>query len=273
MKNFKINENITIGNEELVFFAGPCQIESREHCIRIADFLCEIAQKIKINLVFKSSYDKANRTSIKSKRGVGLEEGLKILKEIKEQFNVPVVTDVHTPEQVNSVAEVADVIQIPAFLCRQTDLLVAAGNSGKVVNIKKGQFLHPDDMLYSAEKVASTGNQKIILCERGTNHGYRDLVVDYRSFQTMKNLGYPVIFDASHSVQVMGSAGGKTGGNRDFIEPLSHAASSFRVNGFFVETHDDPDNAPSDGPNMLKISEIENYFTKLVKLNKFYSDL
>ncbi|MBN8547994.1 MAG: 3-deoxy-8-phosphooctulonate synthase [Deltaproteobacteria bacterium] len=244
------------GNNPLLLIAGPCQIESLEHCLQIGEFLKKVCAKYPVNLVFKSSYDKANRTSISTKRGLGIDEGLRVLEEVRRKLGVPVLTDVHSPEQASAAGEVVDIIQTPAFLCRQTDLLIAAGKTGKTVNVKKGQFLAPDDMQHVAKKVASTGNHKVLLCERGACFGYRDLVVDMRNLPIMRQTGYPVVFDATHSVQSMGGAS-QSGGDRRFILPLLRAAVAVGVDGIFIECHDRPETAPSDGASMLPLHEME----------------
>ena len=257
MTSIQINDSIQVGdNNPLLILAGPCQIESLDHCLKIAEVLQENCASRNLNLVFKASFDKANRTSLSGVRGPGIEEGLNILLKLKEQTGLALVTDVHLPEQTSLAAEVVDILQIPAFLCRQTDMLVAAGSTGKAINIKKGQFLHPEDMKHAAEKAASTANNKIMLCERGTNFGYRDLVVDPRGMLIMKELGYPVVFDATHSVQVMGGAGGSSGGNRQFIIPLIRAAVALGVDSLFIECHDNPEAAPSDGASMLSLESL-----------------
>ncbi len=252
----------------LLLIAGPCQIESLDHCLMIAEQVQKIADRLQINFVFKSSFDKANRTSASAERGLGLEAGLAVLAKVKQTLGLPVLTDVHSAEQVPAVAEVVDVLQIPAFLCRQTDLLLAAGKSGKAVQIKKGQFLPPADMAYCAEKVASQGNQNILLCERGTCFGYRDLIVDPRSLVIMPKLGYPVIFDATHSVQSMGGAGGSSGGSREYIEPLSLAATALGIHGLFIETHEQPERAPSDAACMLPLEQLEQLLSKVLRVRK-----
>lgn len=252
--------------EHLLLISGPCQIESLDHALMVAEKLKEICNGRDVQLVYKSSYDKANRTSLGSKRGPGIEEGLKVLQQVKEQFELPVLTDVHHPEEVPLVAEVADIIQIPAFLCRQTDLLVAAGKSGKTINLKKGQFLHPADMQHCAEKITSQGNSQVLLCERGTCFGYRDLMVDVRGLAIMKGLGYSVVFDATHSVQSMGGAGGSSGGSREFIEPLTRAAVAAGVDGLFIETHEEPERAPSDGASMLPIDSLSGLLDTALRL-------
>lgn len=257
MKKVKIRDTHVAGTgEPLLVIAGPCQIESRDHCLKIASFLVEVCHDLPVNLVFKSSFDKANRTSLGGVRGPGMEEGLAILAEVGNETGLPLISDIHLPEQAAAAAEVLDILQIPAFLCRQTDLLLAAGKTGAAINLKKGQFLHPEDMQFGAEKIASTGNDRILLCERGTMHGYRDLVVDMRSLPLMQALGYPVVFDATHSVQSMGGSGGKSGGNRQFIVPLIRAAAATGIDGLFIECHDDPANAPSDGASMLPLEEV-----------------
>lgn len=253
-----ITPNITVGgSKKLLLIAGPCQIESREHCLRIAEFLAKLAQRLPVSLVFKSSFDKANRTSGSSARGVGIQEGLRILSDVRAATGLPLLTDIHSPEQAIAAADVVDILQTPAFLCRQTDLLIAVGKTGKTVNVKKGQFLPPEDMKFVAEKIASTGNHKILLCERGSCFGYRDLIVDMRSLIIMRQTGYPVVFDATHSVQSMGGAGGASGGNRQFIAPLIRAAAGVGIDGLFIECHNDPDKAPSDGASMLRLEDVE----------------
>jgi 2-dehydro-3-deoxyphosphooctonate aldolase (KDO 8-P synthase) len=257
MKQIKISDSIGVGGDsKLLLIAGPCQIESRDHALMIAEKLQEITKDLPLNLVFKSSYDKANRTSLSGERGVGLEKGLKILGEIKKITGLAILTDVHDAAQAAAAAEFVDVLQTPAFLCRQTDLLEAAGKTGKAVNVKKGQFLAPEDMQFVAEKVAKSGNRNIMLCERGASFGYRDLVVDMRGLVIMRETGYPVIFDATHSVQSMGGAGGKSGGSRKFVIPLLKAAIAVGVDGVFIECHDNPDKAPSDGPSMLQLKDM-----------------
>ena len=259
---------VIFGGGALGIICGPCVIESREHAIEHADAISQIAKKLALPIIFKSSYDKANRTSAAGFRGVGIESGLAILSEIRTKFSIPVLTDVHSPEDAKRAGAVVDVLQIPAFLCRQTDLLIAAGETGKAVNIKKGQFLHPDDMRFAAEKVRSTGNGNVLLCERGSCFGYRELVVDYRGLVTMRESRCPVIFDATHSVQRMGGAGGSSGGDRRFVAPLARAAVAVGVDGVFLEAHRDPDRAPSDGPNMVAISDLSSLLESLVAIHK-----
>ena len=248
---------LEIGNDlPFVLIAGPCQIESAAHALETAAALKEICQRAGVGLIYKSSFDKANRTSLSSTRGVGLQEGISILADVRQTYDLPVLTDVHTAEQCAPVAEAVDVLQIPAFLCRQTDLLLAAGRTGAAVNVKKGQFLAPWDMQHVAAKIASTGNQRVMLCERGTSFGYNTLVNDMRGLPIMAQTGCPVVFDATHSVQQPGGLGGASGGQREFAPILSRAALAIGVAALFVETHEDPDSAPSDGPNMLPISSL-----------------
>ena len=265
MKNTKINCNNIIFSNDLDFclISGPCQIESENHALDIAGKLKEITIKNNVKFVFKSSFDKANRTSINSKRGLGLEKSLKIFEKIKKELNLNILTDVHTSEQCSLVAKYVDIIQIPAFLCRQTDLLVSAAKTNKVINIKKGQFLAPWDIVNVINKVTESGNKNILLTERGTSFGYNSLVADMRSLPIMKKTGFPVIFDATHSVQLPGGKGGSSGGQREFINPLSKAAISIGIAGIFIETHEDPDNAPSDGPNMLHLKNLEKLIVQL----------
>lgn len=253
----EISSQVKVGaGEKLLVIAGPCQIESLDHCLMVGEAVIKATRDLPISFVFKSSFDKANRTSASSARGVGMDEGLKILQQIREKLGVPVLTDVHSEEQATTVGKVVDVLQIPAFLCRQTDLLLAAGSTGRTVHVKKGQFLHPSDMKFVAEKIASTGNKKILLCERGTSFGYRDLVMDPRSLIMMRDTGYPVVFDATHSVQQLGGGGGSSGGSRQYVQALARAAVAVGVDGVFVECHQDPDRAPSDGPCMLPLPQV-----------------
>ena len=269
MKNSKINCNEIVFSNDVDFclISGPCQIESENHALDIAGKLNEITIKNNVKFVFKSSFDKANRTSINSKRGLGLEKSLKIFEKIKKELNLNILTDVHTSEQCSLVAKYVDIIQIPAFLCRQTDLLVSAAKTNKVINIKKGQFLAPWDIVNVINKVTESGNKNILLTERGTSFGYNSLVADMRSLPIMKKTGFPVIFDATHSVQLPGGKGGSSGGQREFINPLSKAAISIGIAGIFIETHEDPDNAPSDGPNMLHLKNLEKLIVQLSKID------
>jgi 2-dehydro-3-deoxyphosphooctonate aldolase (KDO 8-P synthase) len=269
MRTFNIN-NITIGNNHpLVLIAGPCQIESQDHAEQTAGTIKEIADSLGIKVIYKSSFDKANRSSVNTKRGIGIDEGLKILNSIKHEFGIPILTDIHESYQAQIVADAGiDVLQIPAFLCRQTDLLLAAGATGCVVNVKKGQFLAPHDMKNVAAKIASTGNERIMLCERGYTHGYNNLVVDMRSLPTMASTGYPVVFDATHSVQQPGGLGAVSGGDREMVPYLARAAvATGCVAAVFMETHEDPDNAPSDGPNMIPLTNLKNILTDLMAID------
>ncbi|GBR03414.1 3-deoxy-8-phosphooctulonate synthase [Gluconobacter cerinus] len=261
--SFQIGK-LEIGQDRpFTLIAGPCQIESRGHAVEMADALSTLCRELDIGLIYKSSYDKANRSSVNAARGVGMEMGLDILASIRERFDVPVLTDVHAAEQCAVAAEAVDVLQIPAFLCRQTDLLLAAGETGRAINVKKGQFLAPWDMANVAAKLASTGNERIMLCDRGTSFGYNTLVSDMRGLPIMAQTGYPVVFDATHSVQQPGGLGASTGGQREFVEPLARAALSIGVAAVFIETHQDPDHAPSDGPTMVPLSEMRALLTRL----------
>lgn len=246
--------------------AGPCVIESEEMVMSIAEKMKSITERLGIPYTFKASFDKANRTSINGKRGPGIEEGLKILEKVKITFDLPVATDIHEPWQAEPVGKVCDIVQIPAFLCRQTDLLVAAAKTGKCINIKKAQFLAPWDMANCAQKVEQSGNSNIMLCERGTSFGYNNLVVDMTGLVEMKKFGYPVIFDATHSVQKPGGKGTSTGGNREYVEYLAKAAIAVGVDGLFMETHPSPDDAWSDGPNMVVLDKMEAMLEKLIKV-------
>ena len=248
-----------IGNDKpLTILAGPCAMESRDHALMTAERLKAISETVGLNIVYKSSYDKANRTSIHSPRGIGLNEALPIFDEIKSLIGLPCLTDTHTVEQAKEVGGVVDMLQIPAFLCRQTDLLVAAAKTGKVINVKKGQFLAPWDMKNVLQKVIEAGNPNVMACERGASFGYNTLVTDFRGLPIMKSFGSPVVFDATHSVQQPGGQGGTSGGQREFVPPLARAAASIGVAAMFMETHPDPDNAPSDGPNMIPMDEFED---------------
>ncbi|MBQ9271282.1 MAG: 3-deoxy-8-phosphooctulonate synthase [Alphaproteobacteria bacterium] len=267
---------VMIGNKlPLALICGPCQIESREHAIFIASAMVEITQKLGLPYIFKASFDKANRTSINSARGVGIEEGMKTFEEIRKLYpNLPILTDIHECWQCAEVAKYVDVLQIPAFLCRQTDLVVAAAKTGKVVNIKKGQFLAPWDVKNIVKKVEDSGNQSICITERGTSFGYNTLVTDMRCFPQMaKDTGYPLIFDATHSVQQPGGLGGTTGGQREFAPVLARAAVAVGVAGVFIETHENPDKALSDGPNSIKLSDMERVLTELMAFDKINKTL
>ena len=251
---------------ELFLIAGPCVIEPEENVMYIAEKMKEITDRLHIDYYFKASFDKANRTSISSYRRPGIEEGMRILKKVKDDFKLKIATDIHEPWQANKVAEVADIIQIPAFLCRQTDLLVAAARTGKIINIKKAQFLAPKDMINVANKVKESGNNKILLCERGTSFGYNNLVVDMTGIVEMKKLGYPVVIDATHSVQKPGGNGTSTGGNREYAEPLAKAAIAVGADALFFEVHPDPDKALSDGANMVKLEDIEGILKRVIRV-------
>ncbi|QBK30688.1 3-deoxy-8-phosphooctulonate synthase [Roseitalea porphyridii] len=251
----------------LALIAGPCQMESRDHALKMAEALKTLSVKLGIGLVFKTSFDKANRTALSGKRGMGLEAALPVFAEIREQLGLPVLTDVHAPDQCAPVAEVVDILQIPAFLCRQTDLLVAAAATGRVVNIKKGQFLAPWDMKNVAAKVTGSGNPNVLLTERGASFGYNTLVSDMRALPIMAETGAPVIFDATHSVQQPGGQGASSGGDRTMVPPLARAAVAVGVAGVFIETHDDPDNAPSDGPNMVPLDRMGSLVAQLMAID------
>jgi 2-dehydro-3-deoxyphosphooctonate aldolase (KDO 8-P synthase) len=250
-------------NRPFVLIAGPCQIESRAHALEVAVALREISDGSGVPVIYKSSFDKANRTSAGAARGVGMAAGLEILAEVRERTGMPVLTDVHAPDQCAPTAAAVDVLQIPAFLCRQTDLLLAAGNTGKAINVKKGQFLAPWDMVHVAAKVASTGNNNILLCERGASFGYNTLVSDMRALPIMARTGYPVVFDATHSVQQPGGQGASSGGQREFAPVLARAALAVGVAAVFIETHPDPDRAPSDGPNMIPLKNMKALVLRL----------
>jgi 2-dehydro-3-deoxyphosphooctonate aldolase (KDO 8-P synthase) len=244
------------GGAPLSVMAGPCQLESEAHALAIAGEMADICARHGLGFVFKASFDKANRTSLSGTRGVGMDKGLEILDAVRQSIGCPVVTDIHDAAQCKRVAEVVDILQIPAFLCRQTDLLIAAGETGAAINVKKGQFLAPWDMAHVAAKIASTGNDRVMLCERGTSFGYNTLITDMRGLPTMAATGWPVIFDATHSVQQPGGLGGASGGQRKFAPVLARAAVSLGVDGVFIETHEDPDNSPSDGPNMIPLARM-----------------
>jgi 2-dehydro-3-deoxyphosphooctonate aldolase (KDO 8-P synthase) len=261
--------DVTLGNDlPFVLIAGPCQMESRDHAQECAAALTEIAKAYGVSLIFKTSFDKANRTSIEARRGLGLEKALPVFAEIRERFSIPVLTDVHEPDQCAIVASTVDVLQIPAFLSRQTELLLAAGNTGAAVNIKKGPFLAPWDMTNAAAKVASTGNTRILLTERGTSFGYNNLVSDMRGLPVMAATGYPIIFDATHSAQQPGGQGTSSGGDRTMVPVLSRAAVAVGVAGVFVETHPDPDHAPSDGPIMLPLKSMPEFIETLLAFDR-----
>ena len=269
MNKFNIGK-ITIGGDSpLVLIAGPCQIESQSHAEQMAGAIKEITQKLSIPVIYKSSFDKANRSSVNTQRGVGIDRGLQILNGIKHLFGMPVLTDIHESYQAQICADAGiDVLQIPAFLCRQTDLLLAAGATGLAINVKKGQFVAPQDMKNVADKIASTGNHRIMLCERGYTHGYNNLVVDMRSLPVMAETGYPVVYDATHSVQQPGALGTTSGGDRRMVPYLARAAvATGCVNAVFIETHQDPDSAPSDGPNMIPLNKLDNLLQQLKSIH------
>lgn len=255
-------------NDRLIIIAGPCVIESKENIMEIASYMAGLVEKYDIDYYFKASFDKANRSSIDSYRGPGIRDGLDILREVKGKFGFKIVTDIHEPYQAEIVAEVCDVVQIPAFLCRQTDLLVAAARTQKIINVKKAQFFAPWDMKNVIDKIKASGNERIWLCERGSTFGYNNLVVDMTSICLMKKYGFPVIFDATHSVQKPGGNGTSTGGNREFVEPLAKAAAAVGADGLFFEIHPDPDKALSDGPNMIKLPDFEDVLRKVIKIHE-----
>ncbi len=261
--------NLTVGNDRpMAIIAGPCQLESREHALEVSHALVELCGKLGIGLIYKTSFDKANRTSVNTARGLGLDKSLPILAEVREKWGCPVLTDVHESDQCAPVAEAVDVLQIPAFLCRQTDLLLAAGKTGRAVNVKKGQFLAPWDMKNVAAKIASTGNEKILLTERGASFGYNTLVTDMRGLPQMAETGYPVVIDATHSVQQPGGQGTSSGGDRRFVPVIARAAVAVGVAAVFLETHPDPDKAPSDGPNMVRLKDMPALLKSLQDFDK-----
>ena len=260
--------DIAVANHlPFVLIAGPCQIESRDHALEVAAALAELSAATGVRVIYKSSYDKANRTSVGAARGVGMAQGLDILAQVRARFAMPVLTDVHLPEHCAPAAAAVDVLQIPAFLCRQTDLLLAAGVTGRAINVKKGQFLAPWDMAHVAAKIASTGNQRVLLCERGASFGYNTLVSDMRALPIMARTGYPVVFDATHSVQQPGGLGGASGGDRSFAPVLARAALAVGVAAVFIETHPDPDRAPSDGPNMIPLRDMPALVSRLARFD------
>lgn len=258
----RITDKIEVGGDRLVLLAGPCAAESYDICMQVGEQVKEVCQSLDIDYVFKASFDKANRTSVDSYRGPGLQEGLELLSKVKQALDVPIVTDIHESNQAEAIGQVADVIQIPAFLCRQTDLIVASANTGKMVNIKRGQYMAPADMQYSVKKAESTGNKNVCLTERGVSFGYHNLVVDMRALPIMRQYA-PVIFDTTHSVQQPGGAGGSSGGQREFAPYLSRAAAATGADGFFVETHPNPDSALSDGPNMIRLDNMHSFMSML----------
>ena len=267
-KSVKCGKLNISNSRPFTLIAGPCQLENEKHALEVANELKKITEKLGIGLIYKTSFDKANRTSLKGKRGAGLEKSLPIFDKIRKDVGIPVLTDVHTAEQCEIVSKHVDVLQIPAFLCRQTDLLIAAAKTGKVINVKKGQFLAPWDMVNVTKKIEDSGNKNILVTERGASFGYNTLVSDMRSLPIMAKNGYPVVFDATHSVQQPGGMGDKSGGQREFVEHLARAAIAVGVAAVFMETHPDPDNAPSDGPNMVPLSKMPDLLNQLVKIDK-----
>jgi 2-dehydro-3-deoxyphosphooctonate aldolase (KDO 8-P synthase) len=271
--NVKLGSGTFGNNLKLSLIAGPCVLESHSHARKMVEKLLNINEKLNVNFTYKTSFDKANRTSLSGVRGLGLDESLKIFSELKNEYKIKILTDVHTEEQCNLVSEYVDIIQIPAFLCRQTDLLISAAKTNKVINVKKGQFLAPWDMKNVVKKVESSDNTNILITERGTSFGYNTLISDMRSLDIMKDeLSYPIIFDATHSVQSPGGQGDKSGGDRKFVPTLAKAAVSAGIAGVFIETHDDPDNAPSDGPNMLHIDDLEKLVSKLLEIDNIVKE-
>ena len=270
MTNHKVKcSNFEIANNKpFTLIAGPCQLENEEHALMISSELKKITNDLGINLIYKTSFDKANRTSIKGKRGIGLEKSLPIFDKIRKEVGLPVLTDIHTVEQCSIVADHIDVLQIPAFLCRQTDLLIAAAKTGKIINVKKGQFLAPWDMANVIKKIEDSGNKNILITERGASFGYNTLVSDMRALPIMSKFGFPIVFDATHSVQQPGGMGEKSGGQREFVPYLARAAIAVGVGAIFMETHEDPDNAPSDGPNMVPLNEVKALLKKLTAIDK-----
>ncbi len=268
LNNFNFNNS-----KKLILIAGPCVLESYDHAKMMVDELLEITSKLNINFVYKTSYDKANRTSLDSERGMGIEKSIKIFNDLKNEFKINILTDIHNVTDCSIIKDHVDILQIPAFLCRQTDLLVAAAKTGKVINVKKGQFLAPLDMINVAKKIEDSGNKNILLTERGVTFGYNNLISDMRSIEIMKNeIHYPVIFDATHSVQSPGGQGSKSGGDRRFVPVLAKAAVAVGLAGIFMETHNDPDNAPSDGPNMVKLSELRELLEKLIEIDNLVKE-
>jgi len=270
MENKVINCNgIEISNKKkITLIAGPCQLETEQHAMDMSGKINEICKKFNIGFIYKTSFDKANRTSLRGKRGAGLENSLPVFDKIKKDLNIPVLTDIHNEQQCNLVSKHVDILQIPAFLCRQTDLLIAAAKTKKIINVKKGQFLAPWDMINVTKKISDSGNDNILVTERGASFGYNTLVSDMRSIPIMAKNGYPVVFDGTHSVQQPGGLGEKSGGQREFVEYLTRAATAVGVAAIFIETHQDPDNAPSDGPNMVPLNKLENLINQVVEIDK-----
>ena len=270
MNSLKVNcGNIEISNDnKICIIAGPCQLETEQHAMDMAGKIQDITKKFGVGFIYKTSFDKANRTSLKGKRGAGLDASLPVFDKIKKELNIPILTDVHTAEQCSIVADHVDVLQIPAFLCRQTDLLIAAAKTGKIINVKKGQFLAPWDMANVIKKIEDSGNKNILITERGASFGYNTLVSDMRALPIMSKFGFPIVFDATHSVQQPGGMGEKSGGQREFVPYLARAAIAVGVGAIFMETHEDPDNAPSDGPNMVPLNEVKALLKKLTEIDK-----
>ena len=270
MQNRIVNCNgIEISNsKKIALIAGPCQLESEQHAMDMSGKIKEITSKLGIGFVYKTSFDKANRTSLKGKRGVGLENSLPVFDKIKKELNIPILTDIHNEKHCEVVSQHVDIIQIPAFLCRQTDLLIAAAKTKKIINVKKGQFLAPWDMINVTKKISDSGNDNILVTERGASFGYNTLVSDMRSIPIMTKNGYPVVFDATHSVQQPGGLGEKSGGQREFVEYLARAASAVGIAAIFIETHQEPDNAPSDGPNMVPLNKLEGLLNQIIEIDK-----
>jgi len=271
VESFEVS-GVRFGGPELAIIAGPCVVESKDHAFRMAEAISEIAGRVGLGVVYKSSFDKANRSSIESFRGKGMDFGLEVLQSVKDEFGLPVITDIHEPSQAAEAAEVADILQIPAFLCRQTDLLVAAAKTGRAVNVKKGQFLAPWDAENIVQKLGTAGAEKILLTERGASFGYNNLVVDLRSFPVMRGFGVPVVFDATHSLQLPGGLGKSTGGQAQYIENFARAAVACGVDAVFMEVHDDPANAPSDGPNQLPLERLEPLLITLKKIHELVGE-
>jgi len=269
----KCGKLIISNTAPFTLIAGPCQLENEKHALEVANELKKITEKLGIGLIYKTSFDKANRTSLKGKRGAGLEKSLPVFDKIRKDIGIPVLTDIHTAEQCAIISKHVDVLQIPAFLCRQTDLLIAAAKTGKIINVKKGQFLAPWDMVNVTKKIEDSGNKNILVTERGASFGYNTLVSDMRSLPIMAKNGYPVVFDATHSVQQPGGMGDKSGGQREFVEYLARAAVAVGVAAVFMETHPDPDNAPSDGPNMVPLSKMPNLLKQLVEIDKLVKNV
>ena len=273
--NFEIKlDDYSFSNSKKInIIAGPCVLESKRHAQMMVEKLLNITSKLNINFIYKTSYDKANRTSLDSERGIGIDQSIEIFQSLKEDYGIRILTDVHNSDDCDKIKDFVDILQIPAFLCRQTDLLIAAAQTNRIINIKKGQFLAPLDMLNVTKKIIDSGNNKILLTERGVSFGYNNLISDMRSLEIMKNeIGFPVIFDATHSVQSPGGLGDKSGGDRKFVPPLARAAVAVGVSGVFMETHNDPDNAPSDGPNMIDIKDMSKLLKKLIEIDNLVKE-